>query len=248
MLVFNSFITTFLLGGIMPRLSSGFVIAGAYADKLRKTAFALLRDAMKEGVIKSGDVAYAVGQLNKLLYSILVEGLKVDKGDVVRIMIDYEVSPGKLEWKLDTIKVEVFRRVPESEVEVVLKSFLPKAEKIMTGIVEYSIEKLGETEDGDVVLAIKLGDMEVGALVLTPINEEFVYIKKAAVVAPTPMVVEKQKLPLNGKTVEEALKSNIGILTTAARHVLDEEARKLYEFIKKRVIPTAVVERLREEE
>ncbi|MEM4936465.1 MAG: hypothetical protein QW780_05610, partial [Sulfolobales archaeon] len=167
---------------------------------------------------------------------------------VVRILIDYEVSPGRLEWKLDTLKVEVFRRVPESEVETVVKSLLPKAEKIMTGIVEYSIEKLGETEDGDVVLAIKLGDKEVGALVLTPINDEFVYIKKAAVIAPTPMVVEKQRVPLNGKTIEEALKSNIGILTTAARHVLDEEARKIYELVKRRVIPTAVVERLREEE
>jgi len=248
MSVFNSFITTFLFGGIMPRLSSGFVIAGAYASKIRKTTFALLRDVMKEGVIKSEDIAYAVGQLNKLLYSILVEGLKVDKGDVVRIIVDYEISPGKIEWKLDTLRVEVFRRVPESEVETVLKSCLPKAEAIMTGIVEYSIEKLGETEDGDVVLSLKFGGREVGALVLTPINEEFVYIKKAAVIVPTPLVVEKQKVLLDGKTIEEALRSNIGILTTAAKYVSDEEARRLYEFIKKRVIPTAVVERLREEE
>jgi hypothetical protein len=232
----------------MPRLSSGFVIAGAYADKIRRTVFAQLRDAIKEGTLKSNEVAFGVAQLNKLLYSILVEGIKVDKGDVVRVLIEYEVVSGKIEWKLDTLKVEVFRRVPDEEVRKVIESRLSKAEAIMTGIVEYSVEKLGETEDGDVVVAIKLGDREVGALVLTPIDSEFIYIKKAAMLEPTPSIVEKQRVPLDGKTVEEAVKSNIGILSTAAKYVPAEEARKTYEFIKRRVIPTAVIERVKEEE
>jgi hypothetical protein len=232
----------------MPRLSSGFVIAGAYADKIRRTVFAQLRDAIKEGTLKSNEVAFGVAQLNKLLYSILVEGIKVDKGDVVRVVIEYEVVSGKIEWKLDTLKVEVFRRVPDEEVRKVIESRLSKAEAIMTGIVEYSVEKLGETEDGDVIVAIKLGDREVGALVLTPIDSEFIYIKKAAMLEPTPSIVEKQRVPLDGKTVEEAVKSNIGILSTAAKYVPAEEARKTYEFIKRRVIPTAVIERVKEEE
>jgi hypothetical protein len=232
----------------MPRLSSGFVIAGAYADKIRRTVFAQLRDAIKEGTLKSNEVAFGIAQLNKLLYSILVEGIKVDKGDVVRVVIEYEVVSGKIEWKLDTLKVEVFRRVPDEEVRKVIESRLSKAEAIMTGIVEYSVEKLGETEDGDVVVAIKLGDREVGALVLTPIDSEFIYIKKAAMLEPTPSIVEKQRVPLDGKTVEEAVKSNIGILSTAAKYVPAEEARKTYEFIKRRVIPTAVIERVKEEE
>lgn len=232
----------------MPKLSSGLVIAGAFADKIRRTVFAQLRDMIKEGAIKSSDVAYSVAQLNKLLYSILVENLKVEKGDVVRIIVDYEVSEGKLEWKLDTLKIELFRRVPAEEVQRVLDSILPKARAIMEGIVEYSVERLGETEDGDVVLSIKLGDREVGALVATPINSEFLYIKKAAMVAPSPSIVERQKIPLNGKTVEEAVKSNIAVLTTSAKYVTDEEARRVYEVIKKRVIPSATVERIREEE
>jgi len=232
----------------MPRLSSGFVIAGAYADKIRRTVFAQLRDAIKEGTLKSNEVAFGIAQLNKLLYSILVEGIKVDKGDVVRVVIEYEVVSGKIEWKLDTLKIEVFRRVPDEEVRKVIESRLSKAEAIMTGIVEYSVEKLGETEDGDVVVAIKLGDREVGALVLTPIDSEFIYIKKAAMLEPTPSIVEKQRVPLDGKTVEEAVKSNIGILSTAAKYVPAEEARKTYEFIKRRVIPTAVIERVKEEE
>ncbi len=232
----------------MPRLSSGLVIAGAFADKIRRTVYAQLRDMIKEGAIRSSDVAYSVAQLNKLLYSILVENLKVEKGDVVRIIVDYEVSEGKLEWKLESLKIELFRRVPAEEVRRVLDLVLPKASAIMEGIVEYSLERLGETEDGDIVLSIKLGDSEVGALVATPINGEFLYIKKAAMVAPSPSVVEKQRIPLNGKTIEEAVKSSIAVLTTSARYVTDEEARRLYEVIKRRVIPSATVERIKEEE
>lgn len=232
----------------MPRLSSGYVIAGAYADKIRRTVFAQLRDAIKEGTLKSNEVAFGVAQLNKLLYSILVEGIKVDKGDVVRIIVEYEIVSGKIEWKLDTLKVEVFRRVPDEEVRKVLESRLSRAEAIMTGIVEYSFEKLGETEDGDVVIAVKLGDREVGALVLTPIDNEFIYIKKAAMLEPSPSIVERQRIPLDGKTIEEAVKASVSILTTAARYVPTEEARRTYEFIKRRVIPTAVIEKIGEEE
>ncbi|MCS7099910.1 MAG: DUF2258 domain-containing protein [Sulfolobales archaeon] len=232
----------------MPRLSSGLVIAGAYAYKIRRTAFAQLRNAVKEGTIRSGDVAYAVAQLNRLLYSILVESLRVDKGDVVRIVVDYELTPGKINWKLDTLKIEVFKRFPDEDVRKVVESKLAIAEAIMTGIVEYSIEKIGETDDGDVVLAVKLGGREVGAAVLTPINQEFAYLKRAAVMEPSPLIVEKQRIPLNGKTVEEAMKSSVSVLTTAAKYVGDEEARRLYESIKRRVIPTAVVEAVREEE
>ncbi|PWV36756.1 MAG: DUF2258 domain-containing protein, partial [Desulfurococcaceae archaeon] len=76
----------------MPTLSSGYVIAGGYADKLRRTAFAQLRDEIKGGVISSQEVARAVGELNSTLYKILVDRFKVDKGDVVRIRIDYQIE------------------------------------------------------------------------------------------------------------------------------------------------------------
>jgi len=230
----------------LARLSSGLVIAGAYADKIRRTAFAQLRDLLKEGSLKSEEVAQAIAQLNRLLYNILVEGLKLDKGDVVRIVVEYEVDSGKLNWKLETLKIEAFKRVSEEIVKRAVESGLSKAESLMTGIVEYTLEKLGETEDGDIVLAVKLGNREVGTLVVTPINEEFVFIKKAAIVEPSPLIVEKQKIPLEGKAIEEALRSNIGILTTAARYVTDEEARRLYEALKRKVIPTATVERIEE--
>ena len=89
----------------MPTLRSGLVIAGAYADKLRRAAFAQLKSAIKEGTIKANEVAYYVAQLNKVLYRIFVDELKIDKGDVVRVSIDYDLEPGKIIWKFDTLKI-----------------------------------------------------------------------------------------------------------------------------------------------
>ncbi|MEM3904707.1 MAG: DUF2258 domain-containing protein, partial [Sulfolobales archaeon] len=37
----------------MPTLRSGYIIVGAYADKVRRVAFAQLKDSVKEGVLKS---------------------------------------------------------------------------------------------------------------------------------------------------------------------------------------------------
>ncbi|MEM2529257.1 MAG: DUF2258 domain-containing protein, partial [Ignisphaera sp.] len=92
----------------MPRLSSGLVIAGAYADKIRRTLFAQLRDYVKKDREWGQRIAFAVAQLNRLLYSILVEQIKIDKGDVVRIRVDYEIDEvGKnVVWKWDSLSVE----------------------------------------------------------------------------------------------------------------------------------------------
>jgi hypothetical protein len=76
----------------MVLLSSGLVIAGAYADKIRRTLFAQLRDYVKKDKEWGQKIAYAAAQLNRLLYTVLVEQLKVDKGDVVRIRIEYDVD------------------------------------------------------------------------------------------------------------------------------------------------------------
>jgi len=73
-------------------LSSGLVIAGAYADKIRRTLFAQLKDLVKQDKSFSKEVARATGELNAVLFRILVEELKL-KGDVVRIRINYNVDP-----------------------------------------------------------------------------------------------------------------------------------------------------------
>ncbi|NHV45151.1 MAG: DUF2258 domain-containing protein, partial [Candidatus Verstraetearchaeota archaeon] len=63
----------------MSQLTTGLVITGAYADEIRKTLFAQLKDNIKKGEIPSQEVARAIAELNRILYHILVEKLKLDK-------------------------------------------------------------------------------------------------------------------------------------------------------------------------
>ena len=115
----------------MPQLSTGLVIAGAYADKLRRVLFAQLRDKIKAGELTNQLVAQKAGELNRLLFDILVNKLKIDKGDVVRIRIEYDVVNGDIVWKLDTLKIEVFKRVPDEEVEKAVKETIEKAREVL---------------------------------------------------------------------------------------------------------------------
>ena len=115
----------------MPQLSSGLVIAGAYADKVRRVLFAQLRNEIKSGKIESRQVAYRAGELNRILFEILVNKLKLDKGDVVRIRVEYELRDGDIEWKLDTLRVEAFKRVPDNEVEKAVREVIESAKEIL---------------------------------------------------------------------------------------------------------------------
>ncbi len=113
------------------QLSTGLIIAGAYADKVRKVAFAQLKDELKRGNITPQTIVRRTAELNRLLYDILVNRLKVDKGDVVRIRIEYEVRNGDIEWKLDTLQIEVFRRVTDEEVRKAIEETVKTAEQVL---------------------------------------------------------------------------------------------------------------------
>ncbi|WP_070807832.1 DUF2258 domain-containing protein [Pyrodictium occultum] len=115
----------------MPQLSTGLVIAGAYADKLRRVLFAQLRNDIKSGKIDSKQVARRAGELNRLLFEILVNKLHIDKGDAVRIRVEYEVRDGDIEWKLDTLQMEAFRRIPDEEVRKAVLEVIEKAEHVL---------------------------------------------------------------------------------------------------------------------
>ena len=112
-------------------ISTGLVIAGAYADKLRRTLFAQLSSKIKSKEISTTAVAKASRDLNMLLYNILVEKLAVKKGDVVRIRIGYTLEDGEIKWDYDSLNIEVYRRVSEGEVEKILKETLMKAEEVI---------------------------------------------------------------------------------------------------------------------
>ncbi len=107
-------------------LSTGLVIAGAYADKLRRTLFAQLRDLVKKNRDFAREVARAAGEMNRLIYIILVEELKSDKGDVVRIRVKYEVDTEKwkITWKYSTLRIEYFKRYPDEEVKKIIDKIL----------------------------------------------------------------------------------------------------------------------------
>jgi len=227
----------------MATLRSGLVIAGGYADKVRRVLFAQLKDQIKSGELDSKEVARAAGELDRLLFEILVSKLQVDKGDVVRITVDYEVENGNIKWKLDTLKVEVWRRMPDEEIEPALKSIVEKAEEIVTTAIEFTLKKVGKTDTDDIVYAIIYDDREVGALLATPINGKAII--RGAVVEPTPLVLKKNIVEYEND-LDEYLTQNIVQIMKGAENVERREAERVVREI--RSLITAAEEEISEEE
>ncbi|HDJ83940.1 MAG TPA: DUF2258 domain-containing protein [Desulfurococcaceae archaeon] len=222
----------------MPLLSSGLVIAGAYADKIRRTLFAQMRDYVRQDKQWAQRVAYAAAQLNRFLYTILVEQLKIDKGDVVRVRIEYEIDEEakEIRWKWETLQLEAFRRIPQEQVDTLVKQLVSKAAEVSIAAVAYNLVKIGETFDGDIVYAVTLGDKEVGAVVVTPVNETLAVLKVGAVIEPTPAIFEKARLELpSGQPLEETLKNALSTVIQTARHVSYDEALKMINLIREKV-------------
>lgn len=218
-------------------LRSGLVLAAGYADKLRRTIYAQLREYAKRDREFAGKIAYYTAALNRALYTLLVENLKVDKLDVVRISIEYEVDEVNkaIIWKWNTLRVDVYRRIPPETYEEIVKNFIKIAPELAVGIVKFSLAKIGETFDGDVVYSIKIAEKEVGSAVAFQLDENTVVLKKAAVVEPTPAVYEKARLELAGRMVEEVLLEQLGKIMEVGRHVSHDEALSIINFIRERV-------------
>lgn len=114
---------------LIPReLNSGLIIVGAYAAKIRRTLFAQLSDLVKQSKEFSKEIARASGELNTVIYNILVNELKLDKGDVVRIRIKYTADPDnkKISWHYDTLRIEAFKKMPSKDIDNVVDSFIRK--------------------------------------------------------------------------------------------------------------------------
>ena len=99
---------------------TGYVSAGGYAYKLRRVLFAQLKNLVQAGKVDSKEVARAAGYLNTLLYHLVVEQMGFTKTDVLRITVNYAVRNGVIEWDLDSLKVEMFRRVEDEQVSKAL--------------------------------------------------------------------------------------------------------------------------------
>ncbi|MEM5824451.1 MAG: DUF2258 domain-containing protein [Candidatus Aenigmatarchaeota archaeon] len=207
----------------MPTLRSGAVIVGAYAKKIRKTLFAQLKDKVKSREISSQEIARASGEINKMLYILFVEKLRLDKGDTVRISIDYDLVNNQIVWNYDTLKVEAYRKVPEDDINRYLEEIKKGLEKIsQLNIEEYNVVKARETRLGDVIFDIKKGKEVVGILIATQIDEDV--IVRGAIKEP-PFLITKSKLKFE-ESVENTVIKNFASLLRKATPTSEEEAEK----------------------
>ncbi len=219
----------------MPIMRTGLITAGRFAYKVRRVIFAQLAGDLREKRIENRTVAFHVAQLNKFLYFLLVDRLKVSKGDAVRLSIEYEVSEGKILWRFGTLRVEVFRRMPDEEINNVVTKLVPEAEKIISAPVEHAVEYMGETSDGDHIYVVRTDGREEGVIEVLQIDEEFLYIKVGVFLTPEPTKVEKVKIALEGRGPEEALTTAINELISKGKPLSVSEAEIIMNYVKGRL-------------
>lgn len=111
---------------LIRELNTGIVIAGAYATKVRRTLFAQLKNEIKNDKELAKEAARASAELNRVIYHVLVEALRADKGDAVRVRVKYRMDePSKrIIFDYDTLKLEVFKRVSDEQVSESVKKVL----------------------------------------------------------------------------------------------------------------------------
>jgi len=211
-------------------LRSGYVIAGAYADKIRRTLFAQTRDLVKSGELTAQEVARAAGELNRVLYEILVNKLKTDKGDVVRISVEYSIEEGRIVWNYDTLTLQVWRRIPDETIARAVSEVKAIAGELAARVVQFEIAKVGETEGGDIVYILKLAGREVGAFLVTPLDENRA-VARGAVLEPTPLLLKRQVIDIE-PPLDDFIAKNIGTIMSRATHVEAGEADKAIREIK----------------
>jgi len=201
---------------------SGLTIAGAYADKLRKALFAQFAEKVKSGELSKEDVARASRELNTFLYHILVEKLKLDKLDVVRINVKYEVYGRELRWDYDNLRIEAYRRIPKEKVDEVIMEAVRHVKEIVEG--RLMVEEIGKTLTGDILYRIRLGDLDVGLLEAIKLDDEL--LLKGAFISPEPVMVEKIRIELYGRNPIEVLTEKLGEIINKSRKTSREEAEE----------------------
>jgi len=212
----------------MVTLRSGAVIVGAYAKKIRKTLFAQLKDKVKSKEISTQEVARAAGEINRILYILFVEKLKLDKGDVVRVVIDYDLVDNQIKWNYSTLKVECYRKVPEEDINRYLKEILEGIEKISAvDVSEYSIKKVKETKLGDVIFEIYKNKKKIGILIATNIEDEVVV--RGAIKEP-PLLISKLRIKFE-ENIDKTVTNNFENILKKAIPSSEEEVKKTIEEI-----------------
>jgi hypothetical protein len=104
-------------------LSTGIIVAARFADKLRRVALVTLsKIAPKDLVIRE------VSELNKRLYKKIVEEMKLDKLDIIRITVEAEinVSEKRIIWS----NLKIYRYYTEEQCESKLTKLREENERL----------------------------------------------------------------------------------------------------------------------
>ncbi len=103
-------------------LRTGVIPTAIYANKLRRVAFVLLGKQVPKDVIMRD-----ITELNQNLYHKLVEEMKLDKGDLIRITLTatYDKNSNKLTFS----NLKVDRYVPQSEIISEFESHVKELEE-----------------------------------------------------------------------------------------------------------------------
>ncbi|WP_456368622.1 single- stranded DNA-binding family protein [Thermococcus sp.] len=144
------------------RLSTGYVRASGYAHKVRRVLFALTK-----GKVDPKEVVRAAGELNSKIFEEF-QKRGVDKGDVVRISVEFSIEDGSIVWNYDTLSIEVYKKEEEEklarameEVEERERELDEKIREIenlalnIKGAVDELIEKIEELKQEHTSLKLK---------------------------------------------------------------------------------------------
>lgn len=104
-------------------LSTGLIIAARYADKLRRVALVALGKMVPKDVIIRD-----VSEFNKSLYDVIVNQMKIDKLDVIKLIVS--VKYDKSENKLIFEDYKIIRYYTEEECRKQYESVIQENEKL----------------------------------------------------------------------------------------------------------------------
>ena len=203
----------------MPTLNTGLVRVAGYAPKVRRTLLAQLKQAIAAGEVSPREVVYKAAQLNRLLYISLVEELRLQKNDVVRVRVDYELSDGELKWNLNTARIEVWR-ADEALSAKAVETLKAVAEREKWWGQRLTARLVASSPLGEEVYELVRGDTRVGAVKVVKMDDTAVVI--GAILDPP------VKIKATVKTVEDVVAVAESVASTEAP-VAREEAEKIVE-------------------
>ncbi|MDM7275577.1 MAG: hypothetical protein P3X22_005620, partial [Thermoprotei archaeon] len=160
----------------------------------------------------------------------LVDRVRIEKGDVVRVSVNYAVEEGRIRWDLETLSIQAWRRIPEQDINKAIAEVKIIAKELVARAVQYETLKIAETDVGDIVYSVRLAGRDVGVLLVTPLNENKAIVR-GATIEPTPLLLKRLLVDVE-PPLDNYINNNIGPIMGKAVHVETGEAEKAIREIK----------------